>query len=325
MSGSRQGDSKLDDAARAGWLYYVAGNTQDEIAKKMRVSRQSAQRLVSLAVSEKLIKFRLDHSIGRSMELEEALRQRFDLNVCRVVPSDPASQNLVAGLAVAGASEIESHLKQREPQVIALGTGRVLRACVEELPKMDCPQHRLVSLVGNMHSDGSATRFNVVVKMADRVGAEHFPMPLTVLVKSAEELPLLHEQAPIANTRRLCAEADVTFVGIGQIGPDAPLLVDGFVEEEETRILMKNGAIGEIVGWAFDADGRVIDGMSNARVSSAPLIPGNPRPVIGLANGAAKTAAILAALKGRLINGLITDESSAELVLAGAKSVKTDV
>ena len=25
--------SKLEDAARAGWLYYIAGNTQDEIAK----------------------------------------------------------------------------------------------------------------------------------------------------------------------------------------------------------------------------------------------------------------------------------------------------
>ena len=44
--------SRLDDAARAGWLYYVAGNTQDEIARKLGVSRQSAQRLVSLAVSE---------------------------------------------------------------------------------------------------------------------------------------------------------------------------------------------------------------------------------------------------------------------------------
>ena len=42
--------SRLDDAARAGWLYYVAGNTQDEIARKLGVSRQSAQRLVSLAV-----------------------------------------------------------------------------------------------------------------------------------------------------------------------------------------------------------------------------------------------------------------------------------
>ena len=52
---------RLDDAARAGWLYYIAGNTQDEIARKLGVSRQTAQRLVSLAVSERLIRVRLDH------------------------------------------------------------------------------------------------------------------------------------------------------------------------------------------------------------------------------------------------------------------------
>ena len=55
---------RLDDAARAGWLYYVAGKTQDEIARKLGVSRQSAQRLVSLAVSEGLVQVRLDHPIG---------------------------------------------------------------------------------------------------------------------------------------------------------------------------------------------------------------------------------------------------------------------
>ena len=56
--------NRLDDAARAGWLYYVAGRTQDEIASTMGISRQSAQRLVSLAVSERLIKVRLDHPIA---------------------------------------------------------------------------------------------------------------------------------------------------------------------------------------------------------------------------------------------------------------------
>ena len=34
-----------DDAARAGWLYYVAGMTQDQIARELGVSRQRAQRL----------------------------------------------------------------------------------------------------------------------------------------------------------------------------------------------------------------------------------------------------------------------------------------
>ena len=31
--------SRLDDAARAGWLYFIAGHTQDEIAKLLKVSR----------------------------------------------------------------------------------------------------------------------------------------------------------------------------------------------------------------------------------------------------------------------------------------------
>ena len=97
------GGNRLDDAARAGWLYYVAGNTQDEIAQKLGVSRQSAQRLVSLAVSEKLIKFRLDHPIARCMELSGQLSQRFDLQSCEIVPtvSDALEQGApIEGLAL---------------------------------------------------------------------------------------------------------------------------------------------------------------------------------------------------------------------------------
>ena len=61
--------SRLDEAARAGWLYFIAGHTQDEIAKMLRVSRASAQRLVSLCLAERLITFRLEHPIAACMEL----------------------------------------------------------------------------------------------------------------------------------------------------------------------------------------------------------------------------------------------------------------
>ncbi|MEO1298709.1 MAG: sugar-binding transcriptional regulator, partial [Cyanobacteria bacterium J06636_16] len=42
-------ERKLDLAARAAWLYYIAGDTQEAIATKLEVSRQAAQRLVALA------------------------------------------------------------------------------------------------------------------------------------------------------------------------------------------------------------------------------------------------------------------------------------
>ncbi len=89
---SMRGDSgRHDDAARAGWLYYVAGNTQDQIAAKLGVSRQSAQRLVSLAVSEGLIKVRLDHPHRQLHRPRRASCRRASRSTCvEVVPSDPA-------------------------------------------------------------------------------------------------------------------------------------------------------------------------------------------------------------------------------------------
>ncbi len=312
------GDSgRLDDAARAGWLYYVAGNTQDEIARKLGVSRQSAQRLVSLAVSERLIKVRLDHPIARCMELSRALEDRFGLKLCEVVPSDPDAPGLLTGVAIAGAAEMERHLKMKSPVIMAMGTGRALRACVEQLPMMNCPQHRIVSLLGNMMLDGSATPYNVVIRLAERVNAGHYPMPLPVLARDEAELKVLHSQEPVHNTMELCRQADVVFVGVGQVDDHAPLVLDGFITADEIQQLRAAGVVGEITSWSYDAQGEVFEGGVNRRVLSAPLVVDRPTPVIGVACGAAKARSIRAALTGKLINGLITDEATAERILAG--------
>ncbi|MWD26779.1 sugar-binding transcriptional regulator [Aquicoccus sp. SCR17] len=308
--------TRLDDAARAGWLYYVARNTQDEIARKLGVSRQSAQRLVSMAVSEGLVKVRLDHPISRCMELARDIKDRFGLDFCEVVPSDPEAPDLIAGAAIACAEEIERVLRSEEPRIIAMGTGRALRAAVEEIPPMDCPQHMIVSLLGNMMSDGSASPYNVVVRLAEKVNARHYPMPLPVLARNVDELRILHAQEPVRNTLDLCKRADIAFVGIGDIGEEAPLIKDGFVRPDESRALIKAGAVGEITAWAFDAEGRVIPDLINSRVASAPLALSRDHPVIASAVGKRKVPAIRAALRGRLVQGLITNETTAADVLA---------
>jgi DNA-binding transcriptional regulator LsrR (DeoR family) len=306
---------KLDEAARAGWLYYVAGNTQDQIAAKLGVSRQSAQRLVSLAVAEGLVKVRIDHPIALCMTLAKDLRDRFGLSFSEVVPSDPGSQSTTLGIAQSVAAEIERWLSRPDPIVVAMGTGRTLKAAVEQLPSIDCPQHKVVSLTGNIAPDGSAAYYNVVFTMADTVKSRSFPMPLPVIASSKAERQMLHAQAMIRPTLELAARADVTFVGIGELGPSAPLFIDGFISGDELAALRKAGAVGEIVGWSFDADGALIEGITNDRVASAPVPDRNRSQVIAAAMGSAKLPAIAAALEGRLINGLITDEITAKALL----------
>lgn len=306
---------RLDDAARAGWLYYIAGNTQDEIARKLGVSRQTAQRLVSLAVSQKLIRVRLDHPIGRCLELSERVKQAYGIDFCEIVPADPDSPSTTVGVAEAAAAELERYLVSQHPITVAMGTGRMLRAMVEQLTPMDCPQHKVVSLVGNIGPDGSASLYDVVSRIGDRVKSPHYPMPLPVIASTVHEKSLLLTQKSLRNVTDLARQADVTFVGIGTVDEDAALLRDGFVRADELRALMRAGAAGEIIGWAFDAEGRIIDGLTNDRVLSVPLEQPATRRVIGVAMAPPRLRAIRGALRGRLVNGLITNERMAELLL----------
>ncbi|HEY9749664.1 MAG TPA: sugar-binding domain-containing protein, partial [Allocoleopsis sp.] len=96
----------------------------------------------------------------------------------------------------------------------------------------------------------------------------------------------------------------------------APLHLDGFISDDEVTELMTLGAAGEIAGWAYDRDGRLIQGATNSRVASVPLEQPAQRLVIGVAGGVKKAEAISAALRGQLINGLITDEAAAQAILA---------
>lgn len=308
--------SRLDDAARAGWLYFIAGNTQDEIARKLEISRPAAQRLVSLALEKRLITFRLEHPIAACMELSKRLTDLFQLAYCEIVPTDPGSESVTIGIAEAAASLLEQRLRSETPATIAIGTGRAMRAAAEHVVPMDCPKHQLVSLVGNISPDGSASFFDALTKLAELTKSRHYPIPLPLYASSPEELKQLLGLDPVKRIRKLGETADLRLVGVGQMDLAAPLHVDGFLSREGLLDLMRRGAVGEITGWAIDAEGQVIEGGANDRLTSLPVQQPPPGRTVGVARGPAKMKSIRAALKGRILNGLITDELTARLLLA---------
>lgn len=309
--------SASDEAARAGWLYYVGGLTQDQIAHELGMSRQRAQRLVARAVSDGLIRVRLDHPIQACLHLERQLRERFGLGLARVAPGIGPAGDPIRAIAPIAAAEIERIFSDQEPRIIALGTGRTLRAAVDDMQVMDCARHKVVSLIGNVAPDGSASFFEVIMRIADKTNAPHYPMAVPVVAKDEADRAHYHALPHVQNTRELAARADFTIVGIGQLGPDAPLLKDGFVGAAELDSLRVSGGMGELAGWAFDSDGRYLDVGIN-RVVCGVQVPQNSNPVICIGAGISKRAPLRAALKGKLISGLITDEPTALWLLDDA-------
>lgn len=169
---------KLDLATRAAWLYYVAGDTQNEIAEKLQVSRPVAQRLVAFAIEKNLIRVRVDHQLADCLDLGAQLSKRYGLSMCEVVPVDADAPDAIdRKLAVAGAQVMERYLNETRPMVIAVSSGRTLKAAVAQIAQLDRPQHRLVSMVGAIAADGSSNRYDVAQYISEKTGGKHFLLP----------------------------------------------------------------------------------------------------------------------------------------------------
>ncbi|MDE1183147.1 sugar-binding transcriptional regulator [Paraburkholderia sp.] len=307
---------KLDLATRAAWLYYVAGNTQNEIAEKLQVSRPVAQRLVAYAVEKNLIRVRVDHRLADCLSLADRLSKRYGLSMCEVVPVDSDTPDEIdRKLAVAGAQVMERYLGEEKPMVVAVSSGRTLKAAVDQIAQLERPQHRLVSMVGAIAQDGSSNRYDVALHISEKTGGKHFLLPAPLIADNEAERAQWCNHRLYRIVESLSGDADVAFVGIGNIGLRCPLHEDGFITAAEVKELMQNGAIAEMLGLPIDASGRHVESPTGRRVTSIPLESPPSRPTIGFAGGERKREALIAVLKGGWLSGLVTDEGCAKAAL----------
>ncbi|MBT9382889.1 sugar-binding transcriptional regulator [Pseudooceanicola sp. CBS1P-1] len=306
--------SARDLAARAAWLSFVGGLTQDQIATELGISRQRAQRLVARAGQEGLIRVRIEHPIAACLELERALKARFGLAQAWVSPSLGDGADPMQGLARFTAPVLERMFATEPGRTFALGTGRTLRMVVDQMSPLEGAHNRLVSLIGNVAPDGSASFFEVIMRFAEITGAKHYPMSIPVAARNREELELFRSLPHVRAARDLAQSADLAIVGIGQMSDNAPLHVDGFLSAEELADLQAAGAVGEICGHVYDSEGRYLDHPINQRVTGV-QVPTGDMPVYAVACGATKMPGLRAALKGHLLHGLFVDELSARALL----------
>ena len=309
------GEHRLELAARAAWLYYFKGRTQEQIANELKVSRQIVQRLIALANAERLIRFQLVHPMAKCIELAERLRDRFDLVYCDVCLTEKDNTDDTLSVATQATFYLEKVLDQVAPMTIGLGSGGTMREISHRLPPMDRPQHRCVSLMGNLTRDGRATHYDVVTRLAERLNAQCYPFPVPVVTHTVAEKELLQAQPGYNALSAIVAEASLLVMGIGYWGPEATLYKDGFITAAELGQAIAAGAVGELLGCAISANGVIVGADYHERLTS--FIRSRPadRPTTIVASGVYRAPAISAALKGKLANSLITDENTARLVL----------
>lgn len=309
-------DNKREVMAEVARLYYEDDRTQSEIARRLKVSRSTVSRLLAEARRTQLVEVVIHYPWRNAPELEAALIERFHLNEARVLVADNRPYpDVLRGLGVMAAQVLESRLTDGMTLGISWGTG--VYSTVQALRPGRHIHIKVVQMQGAM-GDKLIDGPEVAHYLASLYGGEFRFVHAPLIVESPMVCEALLQQPSIRETLELAAQADLALVGIGSLEPSvSSLLRSDALTEDELNALAREGLVGDVCGRHFDAQGLVPDASFNRRiVSISPECLRKIPIVIGVAGGPPKTQAILGALRGRLVNVLVTDSAVAERLLA---------
>jgi DNA-binding transcriptional regulator LsrR (DeoR family) len=328
VSASDQPISPFDDdaslASRAAWLHYAGGLTQGEIAARLNIPAIKAHRLIARAGREGLIRIFVDGAVADCVKFEEALKQRFQLDMVQVAPDLGEPGLPLKALAFSGASYLHAVLQRNSGQIVGIGHGRTLAAVVRHLPTMPTSEVKFVSLLGGLTRKFSASPFDVIHLIAERTDSEAYLMPVPLYANSAADRTVLLAQLGISAVFDLARRADLMLVGIGEARPSGSLVQSGMIRPDEVAELERAGVAGEMLGHFFDVQGNIVETELSGRSISLPPGDLRGRNIVAIAGGPSKVAGIRAALASGLLKGLITDELTARCLVNEQSAVVPD-
>jgi DNA-binding transcriptional regulator LsrR (DeoR family) len=300
-------------------LYYLRDQTQQEIAERLRLSRPTVSRLLRDAQDHGIVQITVSAPRGLHLDLETRLEARFGLGVVRVVGGETTAHADGGGpellrrqLGAAAAAYLARTVQPGE--TIGLTWGATLSAMVQALAPLPTTGVCVVQTLGGIgppHAEAYAG--DLVRRLATLLGASAVLLPAPGVVATRGVRDALRQDPHVQAALRRLDALDTVFVGIGSLASN-PVLNDGHsLPAGAVAELRAAGAVADVALRFLDARGRAVRSSLDDRVLGITAEQlRRVRRVVAVAGGADKVDAIVATLRARVVDVLITDRGTAE-------------
>jgi DNA-binding transcriptional regulator LsrR (DeoR family) len=316
LSADRPSDLVL--AARVARQFYVEGISKIDIADRLGISRFRVARLLDSAREAGMVRIEIglpggSLDAGLSAELCSAfgLKHAFAFNF----PDDdePALRRRMGEAAGQALMDIVT-----PGDVLGMSWARSLSELTAALTRMPpCP---IVQMTGAVPPPRGRDLLDLVRSVARIGGGPAHVFYAPMIVDDAETAAAIRRQADVAGAFALVPSVTITMLAIGAWGPGLSTVYDAFSEAEQEAIA-RLGVCAEMAGVFLGDNGRPVETALDSRMIVTPGSALAKIPcVIAVAYGVSKTAAVRAAIRGRMIHGLITHASLARALLGQASS-----
>lgn len=289
--------------SKVAWYYYFEKMTQKNISELLGISRMKVIKLLEKAQSTGVIQFKFNTDNMNRMELEQSIKDEFNLTDVFIVPTNPDPFKINDTIAKAASLYVSDRLT--ENCFINIGYGDTISKTMNNLVKDSECNISFVSLTGgvnyyleNLNNNLSTAKFHLI------------PAPL--LASTKEMVEALNNEALVKDISRLVKLSSTTIVGIGGLDDNCTISKSGILNKNDLIYLEMQGAVGDVLSHFIDKDGNLISTHYESRLISTPLDTLKElNNVIGIACGSTKVRAIKATLIGGYLDVLITDEATA--------------
>jgi len=299
-------------------LYYRHGLTQEDVADRLGLSRQSVGRYIQQAVKQGVVKIQIESPLLFCTELETLLEKRFQLKEAIVVsPAVDNEEAVKEALGMACAGFLERVVQSGD--ILGVSWGSTVLQCARHLKPVKRENVTVVQLNGSLDIGTYSTRAEYLLdRIAHAFGARMVTLPGPMLVDRTEILESLLSDSRIAAALDLACRANIALFGVGDVSVHSSPYKAGYFDLPLLQNLQNSGTVGEICGRFYDKNGLASVPEIQSRTLAVDLENLKQKPLsVAIAGMPHKVDAILGMLRGRLCNVLITDEATAKALLTG--------
>lgn len=314
MNMGKNDEYKFDLMVRVAWAYYVGKMTQEKIAECYNLQRIKVQRLLKEATDCGLVTVSIQAPHCNMLSDEKKLAEKYGLLEAVVTPC--VTQDAYHELAIATALYLERRWLSTI-KILGIGEGKTMSNIPCGLEVIPRENHinppAVVSLKGVLTAEASMSSLDNALRIAQVLGSELYGIWSPAFTRTEEEQQLFLRQESIRKSLELANHADIKLLSVGTLN-GCGLLNNRLVDPEVGWRLKKAGAVGEIMSHFFDMDGNIID-HDVTRRSVVIDFPSKHGKVVCVAAGIEKVDVIRAAMKGKLIDVLVTDSNTCRALL----------
>ena len=315
-------------------LYYLENLPQKEVANKLNISLVNVAEYLDYARDHKLIEVKLNVPLDESEDsvtesegletecnackvLEAKLQEKFGIKECRIVKSFPDAKKTLKAMAIELGQMLEGILKDGD--YLGVGWGTTLEAMARYLWMRKKINVHVVPIAAGTEISGLGSSINFVNRfIANKIGGVSYSMDIPSILDSREAKEAVLTNPNTQELLALTKKITVGLVSMSGISSAATLFKKSRLGQQEIKYLQGLGIIGNINFAFFDKNGKHIPNKFEERIVDVfPLaFMKKTENMIGVSFGDNKVDVMRAALKGKILHRLITDEDTAEKVLS---------